>query len=245
MLKDLILRKIVRREGSILTKPKYDVKGFDFKKATTSEAAEKVYMNLAKHDLLDSDEINLNELMNKLQDFKKEIERSIRSSEITFLPNANAKELEAYVDPGTNQGVRGVMAWNICEPDKMIEFPAKVTIVKMNITSLGVIKPLQEKNPELYERIKTKIFEDKTKIFIKWKKNSKGEMVEDCKGMNVLAIPTNQKIPDWALEYIDYRTIINNVLAPFKSVTEIFNLPGIEEGETGRKTTSISNIIRL
>jgi signal transduction histidine kinase len=70
----------------------------------------------------------------------------------------------------------------------------------------------QEKNPELYERIKTKIFEDKTKIFIKWKKNSKGEMVEDCKGMNVLAIPTNQKIPDWALEYIDYRTIINNVL---------------------------------
>lgn len=244
-VKKRYLSKIIRREGSILTKPKYDVKGFDFKKATTSEAAEKVYMNLVKHDLLDSDEINLNELMNKLQDFKKEIERSIRSSEITFLPNANAKELEAYVDPGTNQGVRGVMAWNICEPDKMIEFPAKVTIVKMNITSLDVIKPLQEKNPELYERIKTKIFEDKTKIFIKWKKNSKGEMVEDCKGMNVLAIPTNQKIPDWALEYIDYRTIINNVLAPFKSVTEIFNLPGIEEGETGRKTTSISNIIRL
>jgi UDP-N-acetylmuramate-alanine ligase len=38
---------------------------------------------------------------------------------------------------------------------------------------------IKEKNPELYERIKTKIFEDKTKIFIKWKKNSKGEMVED------------------------------------------------------------------
>jgi hypothetical protein len=38
---------------------------------------------------------------------------------------------------------------------------------------------------------------------------------------------------------------LNRHSAPFKSVTEIFNLPGIEEGETGRKTTSISNIIRL
>ena len=63
--------------------------------------------------------------------------------------------------------------------------------------------------------------------------------------MKVLAIPTNQEIPEWALDYIDYSTMVNNILAPFKSVTELFNLPGVEEGKTGRKSTGLSNIIRL
>ena len=63
--------------------------------------------------------------------------------------------------------------------------------------------------------------------------------------MKVLAIPSSETIPDWALPYIDYNTMVNNILAPFKSVLEIFNLPGIEEGRTGRRTTGISNIIRL
>lgn len=236
---------ILLREGNRLKKPKYDVKGFDFKKASTSEAAEKVYMDLVKNDLLNSEKIDLEVVMNKLNAFKKEIERSIRASEITYLPNENAKELEAYKDPSTSQGVRGVLAWNACEPEKMIEFPAKVTIVKMNIRKPEDILPLREKNRELYERIIKTVFEDTTGIFIKPKRNSKGEKVPTCVGMTVLAIPTNEKIPEWALDYIDYRTIVNNVLAPFKSVTEIFNLPGIEEGVTGRKTTGISNIIRL
>nr|DAE26521.1 MAG TPA: DNA polymerase [Myoviridae sp. ctaOv25] len=239
------LSKIMLREGNRLKKPKYDVKGFDFKKATTSEAAEKVYMNLVKNDLLNSEKIDLNLIMNKLNDFKKEIERSIRNSEIIYLPNANAKELGAYKDPSTSQGVRGVLAWNICEPDKMIEFPAKVTIVKMTIEKEEDILPLKAKNPELYNRILNGIFRDTTGIFIKLKKNNKGQRVPTCTGMTILAIPTNEKIPEWAMEFIDYRTIVNTVLSPFKSVNEIFNLPGIEEGKTGRKTTGISNLIRL
>ena len=239
------LSKIMLREGNRLKKPKYDVKGFDFKKATTSEAAEKVYMDLVKNDLLNSEKIDLNLIMNKLNDFKKEIERSIRNSEITYLPNANAKELGAYKDPSTSQGVRGVLAWNICEPDKMIEFPAKVTIVKMTIEKEEDILPLKAKNPELYDRILNGIFRDTTGIFIKLKKNNKGQRVPTCTGMTILAIPTNEKIPEWAMEFIDYRTIVNTVLSPFKSVNEIFNLPGIEEGKTGRKTTGISNLIRL
>lgn len=239
------LSKIMLREGNRLKNPKYDVKGFDFKKATTSEAAEKVYMDLVKNDLLNSEKIDLNRIMNKLNDFKKEIERSIRNSEITYLPNANAKELGAYKDPSTSQGVRGVLAWNICEPDKMIEFPAKVTIVKMTIEKEEDILPLKAKNPELYDRILNGIFRDTTGIFIKLKKNNKGQRVPTCTGMTILAIPTNEKIPEWAMEFIDYRTIVNTVLSPFKSVNEIFNLPGIEEGKTGRKTTGISNLIRL
>lgn len=239
------LSKILLREGNRLKKPKYDVKGFDFKKASTSESAENVYMGLVKNDLLNAPEIDLNLIMNKLNAFKKEVERSIRASEITYLPNENAKELEAYKDPSTSQGVRGVLTWNMCEPEKMIEFPAKVTIVKMSIDKEEDLLPLKKTQPELYERLINGVFRDTSGIFIKPRKNNKGQIVPTCSGITVLAIPTNEKIPDWALDFIDYRTIVNNVLAPFKSVTEIFNLPGIEEGRTGRKTTGISNIIRL
>lgn len=239
------LSKIILREGNRLKKPKYDVKGFDFKKATTSEDAEKFYMGMVKNDLLDAPEIDLNHIMNKLYAFKKEIERSIRASEITYLPNENAKELEAYKDPSTSQGVRGVLTWNMCEPDKMLEFPAKVRIVKMNIEKEEDLLPLKSKDPALYERLLNGIFRDTTGIFIKLRRNNKGQMVPTCCGMNVLAIPSNEVIPEWALDYIDYRTIVNNVLAPFNSVTDIFNLPGIEEGRTGRRTTGISNIIKL
>ena len=133
----------------------------------------------------------------------------------------------------------------MCEPDKMLEFPAKVRIVKMNIEKEEDLLPLKSKDPALYERLLNGIFRDTTGIFIKLRRNNKGQMVPTCCGMNVLAIPSNEVIPEWALDYIDYRTIVNNVLAPFNSVTDIYNLPGIEEGRTGRRTTGISNIIKL
>lgn len=240
------LSKILLREGNRLTKPKYDVKGFDFKKATTAEEAEKVYMKIIKEELLNPEEISLKSLMNKLNGFKYEIKKSILHGERKYLPNANAKELAAYKDPSTNQGVRGVLAWNMLEPEKMIEFPAKVSLLKMNLETEEELEAMKEKYPDKYQIIKEGIFNDTSGIFIKPRKDSKtGNMVMKKIGMKVLAIPTNENIPEWALDFIDYSTIVNNILAPFKSVTEIFNLPGIEEGRTGRKSTGLSNIIKL
>lgn len=242
------LSKILLREGNRLTKPKYDIKGFDFKKATTSEYAEKVYMDIIKRILLDPDEISLKDLINALNEFKYEIKRSIMAGERKYLPNANAKELGAYKDPSTSQGVRGVLAWNMLEPEKMIEFPAKVSLLKMNLETEEELETMKDKYPDKYEIIKEGIFNDKDKIFVKptGKVDKKtGEPIIKKTGMKVLAIPTNQEIPEWALDYIDYSTMVNNILAPFKSVTELFNLPGVEEGKTGRKSTGLSNIIRL
>lgn len=217
----------------------------DFKKATTSEDAEKFYMKVLENDLLNVDTPQLKDLINNLNQFKHEIESSIRRGERKYLPNANAKELEAYKDPSTNQGVRGVLAWNMCEPDKIIEFPAKVSLLKMNLQTEEELEQMKEKYPEKYEIIKEGIFNDKSGIFIKPAKGKNGEPIMKKLGMKVLAIPTNENIPEWALDYIDYNTMINNILAPFNSVKEIFNLPTIDEGQTGRKSGGLSNIIKL
>ena len=76
------------------------------------------------------------------------------------------------------------------------------------------------------------------------KRNNKTGKFE-CRGLAVLVIPLHEQIPDWAIPYVDYTTVVNSVLAPFKSVTETFNLPSIEEGKTGRKSTGFTNIIRI
>ena len=60
-----------------------------------------------------------------------------------------------------------------------------------------------------------------------------------------LIVLSDENIPEWALDFIDYNTMVNNILAPFNSVKEIFNLPTIDEGQTGRKSGGLSNIIKL
>ena len=47
-VKKRYLSKIILREGHKLKKPKYDVKGFDFKKASTSEDASNFFLNTVK-----------------------------------------------------------------------------------------------------------------------------------------------------------------------------------------------------
>ena len=69
------------------------------------------------------------------------------------------------------------------------------------------------------------------------------------RGLQVLAIPSNAKIPDWAMPYIDYDTMVNTIIAPFKPVLEIFNAKFPEIGKTrngvNRKTATVSNIIKF
>ena len=79
-------------------------------------------------------------------------------------------------------------------------------------------------------------------MFVKYKNNDSGEKVE---GLSVIAIPKTESIPEWLIPYIDYTTVVNAVLAPFKSVTETFGLPSIEEGPTERRSVGFTNIVRL
>jgi hypothetical protein len=240
-VKKRYLSKILLREGHRLTKPKYDVKGFDFKKASTSQESSDFFMHVVKDLVLGPDEIDIKKIMIALQDFRNKVRKSIEAGSHEYLPLGNAKELIAYDNPEREQSVRGALAWNTLYPDRSVDLPIKLSILKTNIFTLEDAAPLKESEPEIYERIKTGIFEDTTGIFRK-----KGTTDDkDCKGLAVVGIPLYEDIPKWLLPYIDYTTVINSVVAPFKSVTETFNMPSIEEGKTGRKTTGFSNIIRV
>lgn len=239
------MSRIILREGNRLLKPNYDVKGFDFKKATTSEDAGEFYMQTIKDLLLNVDNIDLKSLYHVLMEFKEHIKESVQKGETKYLPNGKAKEIEAYDVPGSKQEVRGALTWNMVHPDRMIEFPSNVSVLKLNIVTEEDMAPLAKTHPEIYKTLIDGVFHDDTGIFIRPKKGPKGKMVMACSGVQVLAIPSNAQIPEWVMPYIDYTTVINNILSPFKSVLEIFGMPGVEEGRTGRKTVGLSNIIKL
>ena len=90
-------------------------------------------MKLIKQYIIDSSSVDLRGLIIELHAFEEDVRNSILSGERTFLPNGSAKELAAYKDPASEQSVRGALAWNILYPGNSIDFPSKVSLVKMNI----------------------------------------------------------------------------------------------------------------
>lgn len=290
------ISKMKLREGNLMNPPKSDVKGFDFKKATCSELAEKYYMSLINKCILNRDatDIDVYGLKKGVDDFKKQILDSIKSGDLDFLPLGSAKDPNAYKNPASNQVYRGSLTWNFLYPDNMIEYPSKVSLVKLNIFKEEDMADLKNTHPEVYKILLDKIFNDETEIFVtkewvisemhivntkdkkwfekipkkyraKYKKlgpvvwnefaeNYDGKIEPDHfeykkKGVQVLAIPSNSKIPEWVLPYIDYSTMVNNVLSPFNPITEIFGFQTGYEGKSvngvNRKTASVTNIIKF
>lgn len=290
------ISKIVLREGNFMNPEKVDVKGFDFKKSTCSEFAEEYFMNIIQKHIIESEDIELKEILEELHDFERIIRKSIMDQKRDFLPNASAKEMNAYKDPASEQSVRGVVAWNYLYPENQIDLPSKVSLLKLNIFTENDIEKLKEKEPEIYDIIMSKIFQDETGLFVQkkyepdrityvslndknWINNipkkyrskyrkmtandwndfvDSGEYIQSeqeghweykKRGLQVLAIPSNAEIPKWCLDYVDYSTMIDNIISPFTPVLDIFNSQFVQVGKThngiNRKTDKFTNIIKF
>ena len=289
------MSSILLREGNIMDPPKSDIKGFDFKKATCSEYAESIYMDIINKRILHSDEIDLQGILSDIYAFRDEVRNSILSGDKKFLPNGNAKEIAGYKNPNSVQNVKAMVAWNSIHPDNQIEPPSKMSLLKMNIFSEDDIAPLKETHPDIYERIIKYIFRDETGMFVKkewiptgvyyvYKKSKdwfneippkyrkeykvkgqkawnefvtnytgeisqSGEWKYTCAGLLTLGIPSNADIPEWAIPYIDIKTMVNNILSPFVPVLKIFKIKTLEEGKNhngvNRKTEGLSHIVKF
>ena len=230
------ISSIKLREGNLMNPYKSDVKGFEFRKATTSEEAKSIFDGIVKKHILESDVPNISGILYDLREFENKIRHSIQEGERTYLPLGNAKDLSAYKDPYSQQGVRGSIAWNLIYPDNQISFPSKVSILKLNIFSLEDIEDLRNVDIRIYNTIMQEIF---------------GSPIKEIasKGLQVIAIPSNSRIPEWCQPYIDYNTVINNIISQFKGVLDVFGINCPEVGKqiksVNRKTKKFSNVVRF
>ena len=230
------ISSIKLREGNLMKPYKADVKGFEFMKATTSEQAKKRFDYIVKTYILESEVPDVSSIIRELRNFENEIRESIVSGDKTYLTLGNAKDLAAYKNPYSQQCVRGAIAWNLLYPDNEISFPSKVSVLKLNIFSIEDMEDLQRTHPREYNIIKNQIFGSSIK-----------EIRE--KGLQVISIPSNSDIPEWCLPYIDYNTVINNIISQFKGVLDVFGVSCPEVGKmrksVNRKTKKFSNIVRF
>ena len=76
-----------------------------------------------------------------------------------------------------------------------------------------------------------------------------GEWKYNCAGLLILGIPVNSDIPEWAIPYIDLKTMVNNILAPFVPVLKLFKFKTLVEGKSkagvNRKTEGVSHMVKF
>lgn len=207
-----------------------------------------MFTEITEECILKSERIDVPLIIERLRKMEVMVEESLRRGEVEFLPIGNAKDEKAYKDPSSEQTVRAVLAWNKFYPDKMIEVPVKVKLLKLNIFDLSDAEELKEKYPKEYNILYKEIFQDTTGYFISKRHDGKRNIdVPYVRGLQCIAIPMNEEIPEWIRPYIDYRTMVNNIMGPYKSVMELLKMPYVSEGKTkngvSRKTKKLSNII--
>ena len=140
---------------------------------------------------------------------ENDIEASLRRGEKLYYKPLVIKAYSAYEDPMSIQGIKASMVWNrLRDPEiEAIDLTARNTIdvvkVIMNPSNIGIIK---DKYPEVYERMVDLFMDDK--FFTSGKKE-----------ISTIAVPVDVNVPEWVIEFIDYKTIINNNISnfPYKS----------------------------
>ena len=187
-----------------------DIKGLAINKSTINEAAKAELQKILYEEVLASQYINQNRIIERIAILEKQIEESLKKGEKKFYKPVVIKAMNHYDDPLRIQGIRGAIIWNNVREDlAAIDLDTRntISIVKVIINPTN-IEPLMETNPSVYEGLMG-IFQD-TKFFPANKK----------KEIRALAIPTEVDTPDWLKNYIDYRTISNDSISnfPFESV---------------------------
>jgi hypothetical protein len=219
------------REGDEIYPEKMDIKGFDFVKSGTSEEVMEMYKSIIKKRLIGVEQISIKDIMNDLSIIEKDIKLSIKNGEKKYLTPSSINEFEAYVQEKlySNQGVLAVLAWNNLCPDKPIQLPAKVDIVKVKLNTDANIEKMKNINLDIYNNIQKNIVKNNIKS------------IAD-KLVYVIAIPKNiEKIPDWIIPFIDIDSISNDILKKFYPVLDSLGMATVKTA----KREYLSNIINI
>lgn len=195
---------IVAELGRLLNKPVLDIKGLSIKKTTMSKKLRNEFTKILHEDILESDQINLKSIINKFDEIGLEIEESLKKGELVYSIPKSIELFESYKNPSTLEAVRGAIAWNALEPDQTIVPPEKVNLLKLTTIEKDSPGMLSLKNnyPEKYEAIMKAVFNE----------GVENPVIDISRfGFNVVSLPKDlDRVPDYLIPLIDYKTIVNN-----------------------------------
>ena len=228
LVKKCYLSSLLLREGKPMN-GRLDIKGLSFVKSSMSPTTGKFLKDIIKEDIF-GDEINVPNIIRKLDTFTNSIRDSINNGETTFLKPASVKAFDKYKEPLSEMPVRAVLGWNSVYQEEAIILPENINIAKVNMTRLKDIESLEQTNPQIYNRLVKEIFENRNKDI-------------SNKGLNAFAIPqTVNKIPEWLIPFIDIENIIEDNVGSFYPVLKSLGLSTIKTRSTNEY---YSNMVQL
>lgn len=187
-----------------------DIKGLGLDKTTLNDTSKKKLQRILAEDILNAEEISQIKVIKKLILMEKDIIKSLSEGSKEYYKPVNIKSMYVYDDPMRIQGIKASIVWNELRDPSLegidLEKRNTIDIVRININSKN-IDHLKEKDTELYNKLIELLKEDSFK-----------------KGITAIAIPINVKTPEWVIEFIDYKTIINDNLTTFKKPLDCIGL---------------------
>ncbi|MGL5714700.1 MAG: family B DNA polymerase [Paraclostridium sp.] len=211
------------QEGKMVRKSKQlDIKGLMMGKANLTKTTQKALQKIMYEDILNDPNVNQIKVLTELARMETRILQQIRSGSKEYFKPAKIKSMNSYADPMGQQGIKAAVVYNTLRTEGEIinmEEQNYIDIVKLNLNRVNSEK-IKDKHPEVYEAVH-ELF--KQKYF--------------AKGITAIAIPKNERVPEWVLDFIDYTTIISDNVShmPIESL-------GIYRG---RKSNNYTNILKL
>ena len=201
------------KEGKDMSN-KLDIKGLPVNKSSTNRIAAKRFKDIIENKILKSNKVDVVDILMDLHEFENEIRQSLQNGERTFLKPTNVKDVLAYDDPLKVGGYRGAMIWNMLYPDNKIDLPDSFFLVKMTLLKEEQLDSIED--DFVRETLRKEIFKcDEIRI--------------RSKGVYIMAIPRTENIPDWAKQFIDEDTIVDDTMRAFMGCAKALGISTISQ----------------
>lgn len=215
--------KLELQEGfQVPEKESLKITGLVMDKVVLNESVRERLQKILYEDILDKPKIDQVQILKNIAILEKEIFNSLRNGQKDFYKPARIKSITSYEDPMSIQGIKAATVYNKIKEESMdpIDLYSKntVDILKVDINPKNILS-LKETNERVYNAL-TELME--IKVF-------KG-------GIETIAIPEEETIPEWLKDYIDYVSIINDNLCNFP-------LESVGLNRSGKSTVNYTNII--
>ena len=216
------------QEGNIVPYNKQlDIKGIaSMAKSSMAESTREALKEILLEDILRSTKIDQFRIIKHIAVLEKKITDSIDHGSKEFYKPLTIKSQNTYENPMRIQGIKASVVWNSIKPEDdglpkiNLEERNAIDVAKINCNKVTV-ENLKDKYPEVYEKAVKLLAEP------------------DFKGsITSIAIPLDVKVPDWVIEMIDYKSIVNDNISGF-----VFPSVGIKM--TDKSAVNYTNIIQL
>ena len=215
------------QEGNVIPKnEQLDIKGIaSMAKSSMSDTTRKELKKILLEEILTAPTIDQFRIIEKLAILERKIINSIMEGSREFYKPVTIKAQSSYENPMRIQGVKASVVWNNLKTSDLpgidLDERNAIDVAKIILNTKTVDK--LSKYPEVYENAK-RLLSDPTF----------GGKVDS------IAIPLDVITPQWVLDLIDYKLILNNNISGF-----VYDSVGLVNLDPNTNNTNYSNILQF